>query len=222
MQIHCDKTTDEGGCLARLLAEIARPSCEEREAAVPERRLKAWADAMARRKGYMASAESLLALRKYLAGYGLLMIGGVGVGKTAFFRAVSSVGVRRGRQPIAVWRMADGVGRSVDSIRALFASLREREVLLDDVGAEPTYNEYGNRWEMLPWLIEMRMDSPERTHFTTNLSPAEIEARYGARTVDRIHEMAASVTLGGPSRRHTRPNARAVAAWDARGEGVAQ
>jgi len=87
-------------------------------------------------------------------------------------------------------------------------------VVLDDIGAEPTFNEYGNRWDVLPWLLEMRLASSGRTHFTTNLSPAELSKRYGARTVDRLHEMACDVTFKGKSNRRTKPNAGVVRAYE--------
>ncbi len=206
--------------IGSILSKLAEPTCAERAAEVPERRLAGWANAMAKLRGYRHSPETLDALHAYLAGYGLLLMGGVGTGKTEFFRAVSAAGRTAGRAPVALWQMMDCAGRTVAAIREAFASLRDREVVLDDVGAEPKFSDYGSRWEILPWIIELRMASPERTHFTTNLTARELEARYGARTVDRMHEMAASVAFAGKSRRRTRPNAIAVRAWSAAKEGI--
>ncbi len=202
--------------LAELLAALDAPSCEEREAEVDARRLSAWANAMAAH-GYRHSVESLEALRLYLAGYGLLLMGGVGTGKTHFFRTLGRALAARGRGDEApvVRPMVDTVGRRVDEVRALFAESARRDVVLDDVGAEPVFNEYGSRWDVLPWIVEMRLAASGRTHFTTNLAPKELERRYGARTVDRMHEMAASATLAGPSRRRTTPNAAAVRTYAA-------
>lgn len=199
--------------LAELMAKLDEPSCAERAAKVTGERLVRWANAMAK-AGYRHSEDTLDALRLYIAGYGLLVFGGVGVGKTFFFRAAG----RAAKALVApdapepfVWNMMGVAGRRMDEIRAKLLALRDREVVVDDVGAEPVYNEFGSRWEILPWILEMRLESGSRTHFTTNLSPADIERRYGARTVDRMHEMAASATFGGRSRRETRPNARAAA-----------
>ncbi len=207
------KTPCSTFALADILAQLRAPSCEERAAEVTEERLARWARETAAR-GYRHTERSLEALRLYLAGYGLLLMGGVGTGKTHFFRTVGEVRARHGMARPVVYAMMDTVGRKVDEVRAFFTGAARAEVVLDDIGAEPTFNEYGNRWDILPWLLEMRMAAPGRTHFTTNLSPAELERRYGARTVDRIHEMAASVAYAGKSNRRTRPNAGAVRAYE--------
>lgn len=207
------KTPFDALPLAEILAQLRAPSCEERAAEVTAERLAAWARQMSA-QGYRHTEKTLEALRLYLAGYGLLLMGGVGTGKTHFFRTVGAVKARHGMARPVVYPMMDTVGRRVDEVRAFFTATANREVVLDDIGAEPTFNEYGNRWDILPWLIEMRMAAPGRTHFTTNLSPAELERRYGARTVDRLHEMAASVAYAGRSNRRTRPNAGAVRAYE--------
>jgi len=207
------KTPCSTFALADILAQLRAPSCEERAAEVTEKRLAAWARQMSA-LGYRHTERTLEALRLYLAGYGLLLMGGVGTGKTHFFRTLGEVRARHGMARHVVYAMMDTVGRKVDEVRAFFTGAARAEVVLDDIGAEPTFNEYGNRWDILPWLIEMRMAAPGRTHFTTNLSPAELERRYGARTVDRIHEMAASVSYAGGSNRRTRPNAGIVRAYE--------
>lgn len=199
--------------LAEILAKLRTPTCEERAAEVSAARLTAWAQEMATR-GYRHSEETLEALRLYLAGYGLLLMGGVGTGKTHFFQTVGAVLRAQGRYRPAIFRMMDTVGRKVDDVREYFNEMSGSELVLDDIGAEPTFNEYGNRWDILPWLIEMRLAASGRTHFTTNLSPDELERRYGARTVDRLHEMAASVAFKGKSNRRTTPNAGVVRAYE--------
>ena len=199
--------------LADILAQLQAPSCEERAAAVTAERLTAWAREMTAH-GYRHSEESLEALRLYLAGYGLFLFGVVGAGKTYFFRAVGDVLRAQGRCRPAIYRMMDTVGRKVDEVREYFNEMSGMEIVLDDIGAEPTFNEYGNRWDILPWLLEMRLAASGRTHFTTNLSKAELEKRYGARTVDRLHEMAASVTFTGKSNRRTVPNMGVVRAYE--------
>ena len=199
--------------LAELLAQLQAPSCEERAAEVTAERLAALARETAA-YGYRHTEESLEALRLYLAGYGLLLMGGVGTGKTYFFRVIGEARARRGMARPAIFTMMDTVGRKVEDVREYFNEMAGQEIVLDDIGAEPTFNEYGNRWDILPWLLEMHMAASGRTHFTTNLSPAELERRYGARTVDRLHEMAASVTYAGKSNRRTKPNAGAVRAYE--------
>ena len=206
---------DIDGILARLVSPT--PSCAEREAEVSAKKLDTWAKAMAKLGGYVHSRKSLEALRLYLAGYGLMIGGGVGSGKTMFFRAVAPVLRLAGRSDDVpeIYPMVDTVGRDVNAIRRHFLERSHREMVLDDIGAEPTFNEYGNRWDILPWLVDMRLGSAARTHFTTNLTPKELRDRYGVRLIDRLREMAATVTFGGKSMRNTKPNARAVRAAEA-------
>ena len=199
--------------LADILAQLNAPSCEERAAEVTAERLTAWAREMTA-SGYRHTEESLEALRLYLAGYGLLLMGGVGTGKTYFFRTICDVRARHNMARPVIYTMMDTVGRKVDEVRGFFVDAADDEVVLDDIGAEPTFNEYGNRWDILPWILEMRMAASGRTNFTTNLTPDELERRYGARTVDRLHEMAASVTYTGKSNRRTVPNAGVVRAHE--------
>lgn len=198
---------DFDAILAEVTAQVKAPSCQEREKTVTTEEVRACARAMAAR-GYIHTRESLEALRYYAAGYGILFMGNVGVGKTYFFRTVAAVRAKNtDNPPIVIYPMIDIVGRRVEEIRECLIDNERSDMVLDDVGAEPTFNEYGNRWEILPWLLEMRRAARGRTHFTTNLSPDEMAARYGARTVDRMQEMAVPLMLTGSSRRMPMPKA---------------
>ena len=196
-----------------ILAKLQAPSCAERAVAVTPERLAAWAGEMATH-GYRHTEATLEALRLYLAGYGLIMFGNCGTGKTFFFSAIGKARTAHGMEAPLVYPLMDTVGRKVDEVREWFIAAERHEVVLDDIGAEPTFNEYGNRWDILPWLLEMRLAASGRTHFTTNLKPAELRNRYGVRVVDRLNEMAAQVTLDGKSNRRTKPNAAVVRATE--------
>ena len=192
---------------AALLGRVEDPPEEEdafRE--VTEAELLARADAMARR-GYRHSEETLAALRDWMEGRGLILMGGVGSGKTSFFRALRHPMTQREGDrggTIAVFPMMDVVGRTVQDVRETMERLAESEVVLDDVGAEPAFNDFGSRLELLPWLVEMRLRSKAKTDFTTNLTGEELRGRYGMRTVDRMHELAAAHRFTGKSMRATR------------------
>lgn len=193
--------------LDRVLAAVAKPPCRaaaERE--VTEAQLLAKANEMARR-GYEHSAESLRALEEWMRGRGLVVFGDVGVGKTFFFQCLRiPLEPREGDHggTIRLFRMADVVGMGVRELQEELDSLAPCEVAFDDVGAEPVFNEYGSRWEAFPWMVERRLRTDAKTHFTTNLTPDELCGRYGSRTVDRMHELACSVVFRGGSRRTTR------------------
>lgn len=161
--------------------------------------------------GYEPSPMSVKAVEQYLKGYGLYLCGKVGTGKTMFFRAVSPlpVAVRQTGEPpkIVVLPMSQTIGMSVEDIRDWLQDNRYNEVVFDDIGSEPVFNWYGEKFEILPYMIEKRMfDSPCRTHATGNLLPKDIAARYGVRVVDRFAEMFSIVEFTGRSRRRAEPN----------------
>ena len=134
------KTPSNTLALADILAQLQAPSCEERAAAVTAERLTKWARETTAH-GYRHSEESLEALRLYLAGYGLLLMGGVGTGKTYFFKTIGAVLRSLGRTRPAIFTMMDTVGRKVDEVREYFNEMAGQEIVLDDIGAEPTFNE---------------------------------------------------------------------------------
>ena len=200
------KTRSEVDFAALLGRVAAPPEAEDAFREVTEAELLARADAMARR-GYRHSEETLAALRDWMEGRGLILMGGVGSGKTSFFRALRHPMTQREGDrggTIAVFPMMDVVGRTVQDVRETMERLAESEVVLDDVGAEPAFNDFGSRFEMLPWLVETRLRSKAKTDFTTNLTGEELRGRYGMRTVDRMHELAAAHRFTGKSMRATR------------------
>lgn len=160
--------------------------------------------------GYEPSKASLTALELYLKGYGLWLDGGVGTGKTMFFRRMrpSNIPVKRtGEIPsIVVFSMPLTLGMDMDDVREFLEEHRYDELVLDDVGAEPVFNYFGGKMELLPYLLEKRMESPCRTHITTNLTPKALGERYGARTLDRVVGMFKRVTFTGKSHRAASPN----------------
>lgn len=169
---------------------------------VGEAELVARASEMARR-GYRSSRESLDALKAYLEGYAILISGDVGTGKTRFFDALGGI------EKVS---MIDLYAHRLDEIVEIVCGLRHREIVVDDIGQEAIYCNYGCKMDVLPWLIEKRAESKMRTHFTTNLTGGKLTNRYGARVLDRIHATCMAFRFSGASKRATAPNAAFVAA----------
>ena len=192
-----------------IIASVGQPTCEQREIDLPKDMLVRKASSMAKR-GYRFSEGSLEALRLYMSGYGLFVYGGVGTGKTMFFRLLRNY---EGKG-INIFSMHKILGRSEVEIRELMDSMSKDEVLLDDIGAEPTFNNFGVKFDILAYMVERRLESRMRTHFTTNLTKTEIIDRYGDRLIDRITEMCRSVEFGGKSQRSPKVNREVVAAMD--------
>ena len=184
--------------MADLATILAKPSVQE--TAVSKVRLLEQAKWMTERRGYIHTERTLAALESYIRGYGLYLYGDVGTGKTSFFRCVGTAGIR-------FFNILRHMATPLERIDEMINGFRNDELVIDDIGSEPVYNNYGSRIDLLPWIVEVRFESPKRTHFTTNLSGDAITERYGARLVDRIKEMCKCHRFDGQSQRKPKPKA---------------
>lgn len=122
----------------------------------------------------------------------LLLHGEPGRGKThlalAAVLACCAGGVRAEFWPFqdVLREMQLRFGAEGDSAQAWEARLRDVPVLaLDDVGAEHSRSQWAI--EVLEALIDHRQRGRLPTLLTTNLTPAELPYRVGARAADRLH-----------------------------------
>lgn len=140
--------------------------------------------------GYDFTPDSMSILADYLKGYNLWLCGNVGVGKTFFFECMSAVRRARGYDRIVKLSMIDTQGWDMEAARDWAEEYRDEDVLIDDVGTEPTMKSWGQEAELFPYLLEKRMQiSGRRTHLTSNLGILDIKRRYGERVSDRFVEM---------------------------------
>lgn len=130
---------------------------------------------------------------------GLLICGGVGVGKTHLAVAILGAAFKKGMSAALVY-IPDLLADLRDqSIRGLAEKVRSRRFLvLDDLGAEKA-----SEWteQELVRLINYRYEHMLPTVITTNLSSEELVSKLGARGADRLNEMCTPVVVGGRSRR---------------------
>ena len=151
---------------------------------------------------------ALLAIEETLrTGRGLVVSGEYGVGKTSLAAIVA-----KAYAPVFKVRLAVPSDRE-----RLLASWQEywavnpyaQSVWLDDLGAEPSVNAYGVRSETAGDFIvtwhELATDGV-RLLVTTNLTTAEIDARYGGRVLSRLKDLCVPLRLAGKDKRQwTRP-----------------
>ena len=89
-----------------------------------------------------------------------------------------------------------------------------KDIVIDDVGTEPTLNDYGTKLEVLGQIIDKRVKEYEHnqayTFMTFNLVKTDdpltdksIQGRYGARVLSRLEQVCHVVKLDGPDRRLT-------------------
>ncbi len=72
--------------------------------------------------------------------------------------------------------------------------------LFDDLGSEEIKNNYGNKKEVMVDVIieryEKLLSNGLITHFTSNLTPEEIESRYSTRVRSRLRQMCNMIVMG--------------------------
>ena len=176
-------------------AEAAQPQAIEvsdGEVAVAAERLAA--------TGYDFSrvGNSLNALRAYLEGKQIALKGFAGTGKTMFFKSLSASGVSRNR--IVIYSLMEHGNDFESVIVDDIKSYNDCELVVDDIGLESTWN--GKRSDdILTRIIAVREQSPYRTHCTTNLSAAQIKARYDERVVSRLKCCTWFAMVGADNRR---------------------
>lgn len=137
---------------------------------------------------------------------GLLMVGGVGSGKTMAARAL---------YPGAV--MIDCTQRDrlelLEADNDFFREKRYGDIILDDFGTDDPTRNYGNTIDFVAEFILWRYGALKKCEtlpgcprvgrlvITTNLDGEGQISRYGARVMDRIAELVVGVSLKGISHR---------------------
>jgi hypothetical protein len=144
--------------------------------------------------GYVPSADTIGPVRACLEGYGVLLTGSVGSGKTLLLRLLTCPACMQHVTTINDWGMA--------GIEDWFCWWDGKQCVIDDLAAERTTVEFGNREDLMKLVIGHRAERQTgRTHITTNLSAQQIATRYGDRILDRILGMCKPFTISGPSHR---------------------
>ena len=164
--------------------------------------------------GYEMTKTSLQILCEYLKGYNIWLCGPVGVGKTYFFETMSRLRLARNMDPILKLSMLETQGWTMDSAAQWVRDTAEYDVFIDDVGAEPMLNHYGEKVEVFPYLLEERMRTRMRTHLTSNLAPKDILRRYERRVADRFVQMFRMVEM------KSKDSRRRLAPWKASENGA--
>ena len=188
----------EAKTIKEILASLPKPKdLKVSPRVVSAQAIRNYAAWMAEKRGYIHTSESLVALEKYLQGYSLLLTGAVGTGKTFFFQSLG--------QDLSIISLIGLSGWKLEEIETMLINNSGRDVVFDDMGAEPPVSDYGVKQEIVPLILEKRYYLRRRTHFTTNLNAEQIQARYGVRVIDRIYGMTFPITFTGESRRDCQP-----------------
>ena len=128
---------------------------------------------------------------------GLFFIGNPGTGKTV---ASSLIASYRDYEFYAAFELQE---MYLSDQREYMTDLMKsyESMVIDDIGAEVTMNDYGMKFELLEFIINWRHKAYQRsgalTVFTSNLTGEQFKARYGGRIYSRIREMCECVVCNG-------------------------
>lgn len=149
----------------------------------------------------------------------ILLMGGVGVGKTVIMTAYGyamqltpfSFGVVSCRDIIKDFAVKgyDGIKRYSETFGVTVNNTADRskpvDLCLDDLGTEPDAFHFGNKINVIEGIIQDRYiyftRFGMRTHMTTNLNGIEIRDEYGERVASRIRQMCNQFKITGNDRR---------------------
>jgi DNA replication protein DnaC len=179
--------------IARLVKEMSTPKAEKPlvDDAQVQQRMVALASA-----GYIPSAQVTEAVRTYMSGYGVLLSGSVGIGKTFLMK---SLGVR-------LYKADDIADYGLNRIHNWYEWTDGHELCIDDLGTERVVAEFGAKDDVMKAVIAHRCEGQKaRTHFTTNLTGKQIAERYGDRTISRLLGMCKAFKFTGDSKRTAMP-----------------
>lgn len=134
--------------------------------------------------GYKIDEPKIIeAVIEYTKGYGIMLAGAVGIGKTHFFKCINP--------DIVVLDMNLAVRWDYSTLESFLAGVRDRELLVDDIGVSTGIaSDYGVRYDALLIILNDRHHCRKATHFTTNLSNSQLISAYDYRSVDRIYGLA--------------------------------
>lgn len=128
-------------------------------------------------------------------GKGLLCIGNNGRGKSLIaMHVLPPLFLLAGKVILNVYRAREMNGR-IDEI------IGKRFAVIDDIGTEDVAVSYGNRRLALPEIVDAAEDRGNLLVLTTNLAAAELRAKYGERTFDRLVKLTRAVYFKGKSLR---------------------
>ena len=153
---------------------------------------------MADNHGYIPSEQIVEPIRAYLEGYGIILSGDAGIGKTFLMKCLGA--------------------RLYDTERIISYGLRDihnwyewtdgNNICIDDLGAERVTAEYGAKEDLMKVVLAHRSERQTgRTSITTNFNSDQITARYGERTLSRILGMCKTFGFTGTNMRAPTPSA---------------
>lgn len=129
-------------------------------------------------------------------GKGLVVCGGYGTGKTLICCKIIPVLLYYGADRLmCIQCHATELGKKLSYM------LQQKIAIIDDIGTEDKFQEYGNKRMAFNELLDNAERKGNMIIATTNLDAEHLAAKYGERTLDRLRSLTKLVTFTGKSLR---------------------
>jgi DNA replication protein DnaC len=126
-------------------------------------------------------------------GRGLLCYGSCGLGKTVICGKIIPVLLNHYHRKVVSIYEADSMNSHIDSVK-------EKHILyIDDIGTEGESVKYGERRMAFPEIVDAAEKKGKLLICSTNLALADLKAKYGERTTDRLKAITRQVLFTGNS-----------------------
>ena len=126
-------------------------------------------------------------------GRGLLVMGTCGLGKSLICGKILPILINEHYRKVVLITNGLDLNKNIDKIS------KYHFVYIDDIGIEDLANHFGEHRLTFAEIVDEAEKSGKLLIITTNLSPQEIENKYGIRTLDRLHAITKAVVLTGKS-----------------------
>jgi len=151
---------------------------------------------IAEKHGYRASEQIVEPIRAYLEGYGIILSGDAGIGKTFLMKCLGA----------RLYATEQIISYGLRDIHNWYEWTDGNNICIDDLGSERITAEYGAKEDLMKVVLAHRSERQKgRTSITTNFNSDQITARYGERTLSRILGMCKPFKLTGTSMRTPKP-----------------
>ena len=144
----------------------------------------------------------------HLTRRGLMLAGQTGNGKTKSLQILAKlfdIKIHTALDLVKTYRKSDEMYDEMIGPQLYFDHQRPQDLIIDDIGAEPTVNDYGNKFELMGNLLAERYasfrESGAKTFIATNLDEDMFIQRYDLRIWSRMREMCTMVPVTGADRR---------------------
>lgn len=126
-------------------------------------------------------------------GRGLLCYGSCGLGKSVICGKIIPVLLNHYHHKVVSIYEADSMNSHIDSVK-------EKHILyIDDIGTEGESVKYGERRMAFPEIVDAAEKKGKLLICSTNLALADLKAKYGERTTDRLKAITSQVLFTGNS-----------------------